>query len=259
MAGILGVFTGLYGPLAELLEKIRRYQQKRKRGREVQDQFANALENEIKNYQKLSENFEQSTKDNFIPALLQLDEDPTPPQILKAIDSFSEMPKFFGEATKCFIRLARACNEISTKEAFMDSLRESSSFLYDFVGTMSKAYVAKDTVRIDGNFFRFFNMYKKEMSETFDKTYGKIKLNRKDKELIATLNKRATILTRKLEDHSFMRRHLRNKSLRKWKIGFVRISWVGKAVSMDRPSEFNMDILIPPQVRPFTTFLDEQS
>jgi hypothetical protein len=119
--GILSIFAGVYGPVVDLLKPIRRYQQERKSLHEVQDRFANALENEIKNYQELFENFKQSTEEKFMPALLQLDEDPAPFQILKTIDTFSETQKFFGEAAKCFIGLARACNEISTKKAFMDS------------------------------------------------------------------------------------------------------------------------------------------
>jgi hypothetical protein len=126
---------------------------------------------------------------------------------------------------------------------------------------MSETYVKKakkDTVKIDPSFFRFFSMYRKEISEAFDKTYGKIKLDSEGKELIAMINNRAAILTRKLKDYGFLHRYLRNKSLRKWKAAFVRLGWVGKAVSIDQPSEFNVDDFIPPQIRSCITFLDEQ-
>lgn len=135
---VLDVIAGLYGPLADLGERIHNFQQKRKRAHEAKDQFFDALDAEIRSYQNLSDRFEQLCKEKLIPALLLIGQDPNPQQILRTLDSFSDMPKIQIESTKCFIDLARACNEASSKKAFMDSLRESSNFLQDFVGTMGK-------------------------------------------------------------------------------------------------------------------------
>jgi len=164
MAGaIFDVFTGLYSPFVDLAERIHNFQQKRKRARQAKDQLVGALDTEIKSYQAFHERFVQVCEEKLVPSLQQIGEDPTPHQILKVLDSFSILPKIHIESIKCFIDLARACNEISTEEAFMHSLLESSNFLHDFLRIMSDAYIGKNTVRIDGKFFRFFNTYKKDM------------------------------------------------------------------------------------------------
>jgi hypothetical protein len=255
-SAILDVFAGLYGPFVDLAERIHNFRQKRKRAREAEDQLVNALDAEIKSYQTLSDHFAQLCNAKLVPALLQVGDDPAPLQILKVLDSFSDLPTIYVESVKCFIELARACNEVSTQEAFMHSLREGSNFLCDFVGTMSDAYVAKNTVRIDGRFFRFFSSYKNDILKTYERAYGSSKLSKEDKAQIALLEKRAMILIRNVDDH-FMNRYLRSPTIRRWRSSIVRLGKVAQAVTVDKPSNFSMDIFIPPQIRPFTRFLDD--
>jgi hypothetical protein len=64
------------------------------------------------------------------------------------------------------------------------------------------------------------------------------------------------IVIRNLDD-DFINRYLRNPAIRRWRSRVVRLNKVAQAITVDRPSNFNMDIFIPPQIRPFVTFSDE--
>lgn len=255
-SAILGAFASLYGPFIDVGERIHNFQQKRKRIHEAKDQLVDALDAELKNYQMLHDHFGQVSKEKLIPALHQVGDDPGPTQMLRVLDSFSDVPKLYTESIKCFIDLAKACNEVSGREAFMGSLREGSNFSYDFVRTMSDAYVAKNTVRIDGRFFRFFRLYKKDILKAYKKAYGSFTLSDEDKAEIELLRKRAITFVRNLDRH-FIDRHLRNTAIRRWRVSIVKLNKVAEAISIEEVSRFNMDDFIPPQIRPYTTFSDE--
>jgi hypothetical protein len=94
------------------------------------------------------------------------------------------------------------------------------------------------------------------MLKAYASAYGSFKLSKDDKEFIALVEKRARTFVRNL-DGNFMNRYLRNPIIRRWRVSLVRLGKVAEAVSIDKPSNFNMDIFVPPQIRPFTTFLDE--
>lgn len=84
-------------------------------------------------------------------------------------------------------------------------------------------------------------------------------MSKEDKEFIVLMEKRAKALIRNL-GQDFLNRHLRNPAIRRWRMSLVRLvrlNKVAQAVSVDRPRNFNMDIFIPPQIRAFSTLLDE--
>jgi hypothetical protein len=254
---ILKIFTGLYSPLSSLAEKVHKYREKL----ETKEQFVDAFENEMKSYQKLYDHFADMCQNKFYPVIMQLPPQPLPLQIIKVVDSLAELPKIFGESIVCFIGLARACSEVSKKKGFMDSLSSSNRFLFDFVGTMSDTYVKKDTVervRIDGSFFRFFNVYKKQMVKAYKKTYGSIKLKEKQKREIKEAQKRIKIFVQNFNE-PFLSRYSHSKTFRKWKFRMRKLEKTALAVNVENPTKFNMDSFIPEELRPYTTIIDEVS
>jgi hypothetical protein len=253
---ILDVFAGLFGTVMDLEEKIHNRHEKRKRAHQAKEYFVDALDAEIESYQKLLDWLVQLCREKWIPALLQVGEEPSPFQVIRFLDSFSDWPRFCIESTKCFIDLARACNEVSSEEGFMESLREGNIFQYDFVRMMGGTYVAENTVRIDRRFFRFFSTYKKDILKKYKEAFGSFKPSKEDKEQIALLEKHAKILIRNI-NVNFVKRHVRNQTIRKWQRSVVKLNKVGQALSVDKPRNFNMDIFVPPQIRAFTTFPDE--
>jgi hypothetical protein len=204
----------------------------------------------------LYDHFGQISEEKLVPALLQVGDNPSSVQMLRVLGSFLEVPKMYIQSIKCFIDLARACNQVSAREAFMDSLRESSNFQYDFVRLMSDAYVAENTVRIDGKFFRFFRLYKRDILKTYKRAYGSYKLSKEEEAQIALVKKRAVTFVRNLDKH-FINRHLRSAPIRTWRLNVIKLNKAAQAISVTEVTSFNLDDFIPPQVRPFITFSDE--
>jgi hypothetical protein len=148
-----------------------------------------------------------------------------------------------------FVGLARACKEISSKKAFMDSLRDSSRFMYDFVNTLSDAYIEKNTVKIDGRFFRFFSMYKREILKK--PKIGKIKQDE-----LKSIEKRVIIVMHCLNE-PFLKRHMRSPAIKKWKSSLAQLGKVSKNVTIEEPSAINLNEFIPSELRPLADFLDK--
>jgi hypothetical protein len=227
-----------------LSEKIHKYRDKIK----VKEQFADALENEIKAYDDILNDTMELVR-RFIPAIERIEEQPTPMQVIDVIDCLSRTPGILARFLISFVGLARACKEISSKKAFMDSLRDSSRFMYDFVNTMSDTYIERDTVKIDGRFFRFYSMYKREILK--GQKIGKVK-----KDELKLIEKRMKTVMHCLNIH-FLRRHMRNPTIKKWKSSLVQLGKVSKNVTIEESSAISLDGFIPSELRPLADFLDK--
>lgn len=238
------ILTSLASPVMTLSEKIHKYQDKIK----VKEQFADALENEIKGYDTIFNDI-MELGNKFIPIMEEIEGQPTPKQVIDVIDCLSQTPRILSKFLISFVGLARACKEISSKKAFMDSLGDSSRFMYDFVNTMSDTYVEKDTVKIDGRFFRFFSMYKREILKRQE--IGKLKKD--DLKLMAKSMK--TVI--QCLNAPFLRRHVRNPAIKKWNSSLIQLGKVSKNVTIEETSAISFDEFIPPELRLLADFLDK--
>jgi hypothetical protein len=82
------VVTSLANPLITLSEKIHKYQDKRK----VKEQFADALENEIKSYDVVFNDMMELGQ-KFTSTVEKIEGEPTPMQVIEIIDCLSQTPR----------------------------------------------------------------------------------------------------------------------------------------------------------------------
>ena len=248
---IFRFITTLASPLIALSEKIHEYQEKK----ETKEQLATALQKEIKDYEILFEDLMELGK-KFSSIIEQVKEQPTPHQAMEILDSLSQTPKVVARFIMLFIELAKACKEISSQRAFMDSLKESSHFLYDFVERMAEAYIEKNTVRIDGRFFRFFSTYRKEMLK--GSMFKKAKISKIDKKDLQSLEEKANAVVRYLNE-PFLRRHVRHPSIKKWKSSIQYLYRAAKSIAFEPPSKPSLNEFVPSDLQTLAKFLEEYS
>jgi hypothetical protein len=184
-----------------------------------------------------------------LPMIEKIDGQLTPGQLLKIIACLSQTPRILARFLVSFVELAKACKEISSKEAFMDSLRESSRFMYDFVNTMSDTYIEKDTVKIDGRYFRFFSMYKREILK-------RLKIGKMREDDVKLMKKRMKVIMHCLNE-TFLKRHMRNLAIKRWKSSFVQLNKVSKNITYEDLSVTSLEEFIPSELRSFADFLDK--
>jgi hypothetical protein len=229
--------SGLASPLIALSEKIHKYQEKR----ETREQFASALQSEIKDYEVLINELMELGKKS-VSIVEQIEEQPTPRQVFEVLDCLSQSPRLVARFLMLFIKLARACKEISSQRAFMDSLKESSHFLHDFVERMGEAYIEKDTVIIDGRFFRFFSTYRKEiLKRSVFKGVEMSKMNKKD---IKSIEDKVNAVIRCF-NQPFLQRYVRNPTMKKWKKSLLYLDKTAQSITFEPSSTTNLDEFIP--------------
>jgi hypothetical protein len=233
----LRFISGLASPLISLSEKIHNYQEKR----ETKEQFASALQSEVKDYEVLINDLMELSKKS-LSIVEQVEKQPTPHQVLEILDCISESPRILARFMILFIKLARACKEISSERAFMDSLMKTSHFMHDFVERMAESYIEKDTVVIDGRFFRFFSTYRKEILKKSVFKGAKIgKMNEKD---IKAIEKKVNAVVRCF-NQPFLQRHTRTQIMKKWKKNLVYLDKTSKSLTFEPSSDTNMDEFMP--------------
>lgn len=231
-------------PLKALRKAIHRYEEKKK----IKEELADALETEIKEFEKVNNELGEFGN-RVLPIVQQIEGQPTPRQLMEVIDCFSQTPRIFAKLIISFVHLAKACKEISDQKGFMDSLCNTNRFMHDLIERMGSTYIQKDTVRIDGSFFRFFRMYKKEILKG-------VKTSKIDKKEIEMLEKRTESVLRVLND-SFLKRHLRHPIIKKWKNSLKQLNKVSGEIQVEDADDTILKELVPPELRQFAPFLDK--
>ena len=237
----------LASPLLTLKETVRKYLEKR----EIKEQLASSLQAEIKEYEKIND--ELIVFGNKLLPIIQNERQPSPRQLIELIDCLSQLIKIFTKIIILFIRLAKACKDISKQEGFMSSLQKTNRFMYDFVERMGDTYIGKGTVKIDSSFFRFFLMYKKEMIKN-------VKIGKLNKDEVAFLQKRMKSIVRGLSQ-PFLKRNIRGVAIKKWKSSTTQFNKVFKGVTIDAEGIETtvLNDFIPSELRHLAPFLDKSS
>lgn len=233
----LGFINALASPLISLYEKIHNYQEKK----ETKEQIASALQSEIKDYEILINDLTELSKKS-LSKVEQIEEQPTPHQVLEILGYISESPRLLARFMILFIELARACKEITSERALMDSLKETSHFLFDFVERMAEAYIEKDTVIIDGRFFRFFKTYRKEILKK--SVFKGVKIGKMKEKDIKAIEKKVNAVVRCF-NQSFLQRYTRTQIMKKWKKNLVYFNKTSESITFKPSGETNLDEFMP--------------
>lgn len=235
----------LASPLLTLKETVQKYLEKR----EIKEQLASSLQAEIKEYEKIND--ELIVFGNKLFPIIQNEGQPSPRQLIEVIDCLSQLIKIFTKIIILFIRLAKACKDISKQEGFMSSLQKTNRFMYDFIERMGDTYIGKNTVKIDSSFFRFLLMYKKKIMKN-------VKIGKLDKDEVAFLQKRMKFILRGL-NQSFLKRNVRRVAMKKWTRSTTQFNKVFKGVTIDAEGTDTavLNDFIPSELRHLAPLLDK--
>jgi hypothetical protein len=241
--------TSLASPLLTLRNTIQEYREKRKLKKELKEELASALEAEIKEYEEIEKELIDIGK-RLLP-IIQDEEQPSPRQLIEVINCTSQIIKVITKSLILFVHLAKACKQVSEYKAFMSYLQNTNRFMHDFIERMGSAYIEKDTVKINGGFFRFFLLYKKKIQKN-------VKMGKLSKDEIAFLEKRVKYITRAL-NQPFLKRHIRTVAVVKWKKSLTQFNKVSKNVTIDAEGMDTtvLNDFISPDLRQLAPFLDK--
>jgi hypothetical protein len=239
-------FLGLVAlPLNELRATLRKYKEKQK----IKQQFADALEREAKEFEEVNIQLDMAVYTTIDLANDIKEEQPTITQILDFADVVYQTPRILSKLIISYIHIAKACKEISSQEGFMESLLSTNKYMYDFVKLMANAYIAKNTMKIDSNFFRFFRIHKSEISK-------RTKISKTNQKEIELLEEKLEKLVNGLSIE-LSKRHLRHKLIKKWQGSFVTLSEAAKDLKIEDVDYDILKELTPPELLKFAPFFDK--
>jgi hypothetical protein len=211
------IVTLLESPVISLKNTIAEYQKRKEEKKRLKTQLTDSLQVEIKEYESLTEEMAKFGQ-TVLDIIQNIGEIPTPNQLLRFVDCVSQAPRLLAKEVILFIHLARACKDISMYEGFMDSMKTTNRFMYDFIREMGAIYVEKDTVSIDTRFFHFIFMHKKEILKGVNIS----KVDKKETELL--LKKLDAILVG-LKRRA-IRRYINKVTVKKWNAGYIQLTKV---------------------------------
>jgi len=153
------IISAVISAVIGLKDEIKRYLAKKK----VKDQVISAVGDEARAFIKIFEQLSGLGQEKILPLIQSVKVMPTSQQMNKFMYVASEVPLLYTQLLHAFIKLTKACNEVSKNKGFMESLNDSSRILFDFVSRMADVYVSGDKVEINGSYYRFIKTYQDEI------------------------------------------------------------------------------------------------
>ena len=127
---VLGVSLSGFNIVLPRIEKYRK-------NRQIKDELANALGEDIKKYKSAFDDLKQIKNDLLMLSLEAFKDGVSSRDKVNAVvDSVSQLYTVYGKIINQFIRLAEDCKGVSLNSAFMDDLKKCDSFLHDYVFQM---------------------------------------------------------------------------------------------------------------------------
>jgi hypothetical protein len=241
---VFQVLSSLPTPLNQLRVALRRYKENKK----IKQEVADAFETEAKEFEDISNRL-GIAGDVTLNLIKEIKEQPTPMQLFDFMDVMSLMPKILAELLISFIHIAKACKEISKEKGFMDSLRSTDHYTHDFIELMGSAYIGKNTIKIDGSFFRFYRVHKSEITKHMKKP----KISKKELEI---LQKNIDLLLQSMT-FEFAKRHTRHALIKKWQNSFIPLTKAAKDIKVEDIDYSILKDFIPPELQEFAPFFDK--
>lgn len=243
MSSVIPVLSSLLSPLEKLGKEIKKYQTKRK----TQNRILNALGDEIKDYIDIFDQISAASENQVLPILQSIKGMPTVHQMNELLAGLLQMPLMFSQLIKSFIKLAKACSEVSVNRGFMESLKESSLFLYDFVDRMKDTYIGENTIRIDGRYYRFFKVYQ-------DQIFKEIKEEDLEK-AVDEVKGYVKKIKHYVDKTSFVKRKIRKKYIK----NFKEMCKVAVNVKIEKANVIDLRAYMPSRLLPVMILFDEIS
>jgi hypothetical protein len=234
-----------------LLEHLGDYIRKRKRKKLAKERFSDALGAQIQHF---VENFDEAkaiAETRLAPLLLAFKDRPTPSNINDIVDCLSDFNFSYAKAQGNFIEIVRGCYSITSYQTFMDSLKESSDLLSDFVLAMKNLLVVKGEktrIKIDNGFYYFFKLYGNEILKEIDMT---------DVEDAAKEARLYIDFVEKKLKPSLRMSAIRRSTRGKFRKSLQELAKVSKKIRIRKTTLIEIRDYIPAKLRPIVMLIEE--
>lgn len=225
-----------------LREEVKRYLAKKK----VKDQVVHAVGDEARAYIEIFEKLSELGRKQMLPLIQSIKVMPTTQQMNRFMDVASEVPLLYAQLLNAFIKLAKACNEVSKNKGFMESLKDSDRFLFDFVSRMADTYVGDNKVEINGSYYRFFKIYQYEIFQF------------KEDEMQGAVAEVSDSI-KKVKQWVDRAPRVRKKVCKKYIRNLEKLSELSANITIEDSDIINLRDYIPSKLLPFVILLEEIS
>jgi hypothetical protein len=167
LTDIIGILSLCFTVLPRIEAKLNNYLKAKKAKKQIVD----ALKLRITDFQNSFNKVTDIPHEKVIPLLVSLEyRNATVFDIEEIRKGSTELYFAYSDWINSFISLAKGFKIIfETNPAFMDQLKTSDKFLYDFMFHMSLMY-KKNHLVVDESFFLFTEMHKKKLKSLYKKT-----------------------------------------------------------------------------------------
>ena len=249
MEGTISVLSTPFNVIVKLVESLKKYQRKKRTESLVLNSFQDEAEIYIHAYNEISE----LSNEELIPIIEEVEGEITLHNLNQLLEAMLPLPLKNAEWINAFIKLAKACSEVSSFKGLMEHLKEDDILLYDFVHVMKNTYdTKKNRVAVDGQYFRFFKTYENEI-------FGKVK-----SEEVISISEKMELFIKKIERFNRKLKHYITKTslIRRWIIKKYRKNYrtflkSAENMTIDRAIVKDLMDYVPNKLLPITVFLED--
>jgi hypothetical protein len=238
---VLGI---LVKPLQLLADSFRRYQESKK----IKEQLFKALSDELNNFGFHFNEITELGERRLFPLLKDGAEQLSISQINEFAQSIADLYALCAKLLESFVKIVNGCYEVSLNDAFMEHLRKTSGFLYDFVINMKNMRESNDRIKIDSRLYRFIMLYQDEIFKGFkEDSLGKT---------AEEIKKYMDVARNKIKP-AFNKRTIRRDTLKKLRKSLVKFIQASKKVKIDRTLLKDLKKCTPPKFLALMVLIDE--
>jgi len=235
----------------DLLKRLDDYIRKRQRKKLAKERLSDALGTQIQHFIGNFDEAKAIAETRLAPLLLAFKNRPTPSNINDIVDCVSDFNFSYAQVQGNFIQIVKGCYSISSYQTFMDSLKESSDLLSDFVLAMKNLLVIKGEktrIKIDNGFYYFFKLYGNEILKEIDMT------DVEDATREAKLY--IDIVEKKLKP-SLRMSAIKRSARGKFRKSVQELAKVSKKIRIRKTTLIEMKDYIPAKLRPIVMLIEE--
>lgn len=238
----------IIGILLEPASKLLDHLSNRRITEEVSSELAKGLGNEIISYKEHIDKMYRVVNEDYIPSIEALSAEYSSTILNKILLAESQYIGLYAGLLDLHISIARSCKDLSGIKTFMNRLDQVDDVIFEFVYQMAETYQPNDKLKIQGKFYKFFQIKEdklfeelsdddiKNIIESLKNIVGKIK------NLVTPTRSKAVI------KRSIRRMYQKNIDY------LVKTS---KKISISKKVSKNLRKYVPKKLLPLTIFLDE--
>lgn len=243
----LSLLSSTINLLSRLSDHIKKYQKAKK----TKKRLLVFLDSRIDGFTDNFEEMQSMGEDRFFPTLQSFDQTPTTSKINEIVECVSDFNFLYAKLHQSFVELVKGCYDLSSHNAFMDSLKESSDLLSDFVSAMKNTLVTKGEkarINVDSRFYSFLQLYGDDILKDLDSA--------DIEEVVDQTQVYIDIVNKKLKP-SLTSSAIRRKARQKFRNSLKQLHKASKKIKVERTTLLDLRSYVPAKLQPLAIMIEE--